>query len=135
MLGTLPAGYMLRLPAHSVTQTLAIGPQFSYRHFSKVTLFIRPSIGAIHETATPHPADPIAAGVAMQLAPSGQKTDWAGFYGFGGGVDFLISKHFALRVQADLVHDHLFSDLLNDGRWTTRFSVGPAFNFGSNIQK
>jgi hypothetical protein len=38
-----------------------------------------------------------------------------------------------LRTQADLVYDHLFNDLLKDGRWTVRFSVGPCFNFGKNI--
>jgi hypothetical protein len=31
------------------------------------------------------------------------------------------------------VWDHLFNDLLKDGRWTTRFSIGPCFNFGGNI--
>jgi hypothetical protein len=33
------------------------------------------------------------------------------------------------------VHDHLFSDLLTEGRYTVRFSTGPAFNFGPNIKK
>jgi hypothetical protein len=133
----LPPGYTLSVPAHSRTQTLAGGPQFAYRHYSKVTLFIRPSFGAIHEHATPHPnpSDPIALAVVKQLAPSGYKTDWTAFYGFGGGADLLFSRHVALRVQADLVYDHLFSDLLKDGRLTTRFSVGPCFNFGKNIVK
>ena len=72
---------------------------------------------------------------SQQLAPSGKKTDWTIFYGFGGGADFLFSKHVGLRVQADLVYDHLFNDLLQDGRFTTRFSVGPCFNFGKNIAK
>jgi hypothetical protein len=134
-MGLLPPGYMLIVPAHSKTQTFAAGPQLAYRHFSKVTLFVRPSIGAIREVATPHPTDPIAAGVAMQLAPGGQKTDWTPFYGVGGGVDFLFSKHVGVRVQADFVYDHLFSDILQNGRFTTRFSVGPCFNFGKNIKK
>ena len=100
-----------------------------------MTLFVRPSIGAIHEVATPQPVDPIAKVVVAAVAPSGKKTDWTLFYGFGGGADFLFSKHVGLRVQADLVYDHLFSDLLQDGRFTTRFSVGPCFNFGKNIEK
>jgi hypothetical protein len=133
--GQIPPGYMLSVPTHSRTQTFAAGPQLAYRHFSHVTLFIRPSIGAIYEVATPNPGDPIATAVVAQLAPSGRKTDWTGFYGFGGGVDYLFSKHVALRVQADLVYDHLFSDLLKDGRLTTRFSIGPCFNFGKNIAK
>lgn len=135
--GAIPATYTLVVPAHSLTQTLTGGPQLAYRHFSKLTLFIRPSVGAIHEVATPKPAanDPVAKAIVAQLAPSGKKTDWTTFYGFGGGADFLFTKHVALRVQSDLVYDHLFSDLLKDGRFTVRFSVGPCFNFGKNIQK
>src|SRR5271157_2477082 len=130
----LPAGYTLAVPAHSISQTFAIGPQLAYRHFSHLTLFIRPSVGAIHEVATPHPGDPFATSIAAELAPSGKKTDWTGFYGFGGGFDILFSKHFAVRTQADLVYDHLFNDVLKDGRFTVRFSIGPCFNFGKNIK-
>jgi hypothetical protein len=132
--GGIPPGYTLVVPAHSTTQTFAAGPQLAYRHFEHLTLFLRPVFaGGIHEVATPHAGDPIAALVVAQLAPSGKKTDTTGFVGFGGGVDIIVSKHFALRTQMDLVHDHLFGDLLKDGRFTFRFSVGPAFNFGRNI--
>ncbi len=135
--GQLPAGYMLSVPSDSLTQTITGGPQLAYRHYSKLTLFVRPSVGAIHETATPHAAasDPFAQAVVASLTTNGKKTDWTIFYGFGGGADFLISKHVAIRVQADLVYDHLFNDLLRDGRFTTRFSVGPCFNFGKDIRK
>jgi hypothetical protein len=121
--------------AHSRTQTFTVGLQLAYRHFSKVTLFIRPDLGTYHEVGTPHPTDMVAQAIVKQLAPSGQKTDWTVFYGFGGGTDLIFSKHVALRVQADLVYDHLFSDLLQNGRWTVRFGVGPCFNFGKNIVK
>ncbi|MCI0717959.1 MAG: hypothetical protein L0338_03090 [Acidobacteria bacterium] len=131
--GQLPPGYSLMVPATSSTQTFALGPQYTYRRFKHLTLFARPSLGAIREVATPHPRDPFAAAVAMQLAPSGKKLDWTGFYGFGGGVDVILSPHISWRTQADLVWDHLFSDLLRDGRWTVRFSVGLAFTFGRNI--
>ncbi len=137
-LGIIASGYplsSLSIPSHSATQTFAGGPQYEYRHFSKVTLFVRPSFGAIYERATPHPVGEIPILVVGQLAPLGYKTDWTAFYGFGGGVDWNFSQHVALRVQADLVYDHLFSDLLKDGRLTTRFSIGPSFNFGSNIRK
>jgi hypothetical protein len=133
--GQLPAGYTVAVATNSRTQTFAGGPQFSYRHFKKVTLFVRPSMGAIYEDATPQPADPIAKMIVAALAPSGKKTDWTAFYGFGGGADFAFSKHLGLRVQADLVYDHLFRDVLRDGRFTTRFSVGPCFNFGKNVAK
>jgi len=131
--GQLPSGYTLVVPASSTTQSFAAGPQFAYRHFSKLTFFLRPSLGAIREVATPKPKDPIAAAIAAELAPAGKKTDVTGFYGFGYGVDILLSRHFGIRAQGDLVWDHLFNDLLREGRWTTRFSIGPCFNFGPNI--
>jgi hypothetical protein len=131
--GLLPAGYTLSVPANSVSQSFALGPQLAYRHFKHLTLFLRPSVGAIREVATPKPTDPIAAGVVAQLAPAGKKTDWQGFYGVGYGFDVIVTSHFAIRTQSDLVYDHLFNDILKDGRWTVRFSVGPCFNFGRNI--
>jgi hypothetical protein len=132
--GAIPPGYALRVPANAVTNSFAIGPQLAYRHLKHATIFIRPSIGAIREGATPKPADPIAAAIATQLVPAGYKRDWQGFYGVGAGFDILLTKHLALRTQADYVYDHLFNDLLKDGRWTTRFSFGPCFNFGRNIK-
>ena len=136
--GLVPPGYSLVVPTHSRTQTFAVGPQLAYRRFTHLTLFGRPIFaGAIYERATPHPrpGDAIAAGIIQQLVPSGVKTDTTWFLGFGGGFDVLLSRHFAIRTQADLVHDHLFNDLLRNGRWTVRFSIGPAFNFGRNIVK
>ena len=133
--GKIPAGYALVLPIDSLTQNFAAGPQFAYRHWERLTLYLRPSVGAIHENATLRPADPIAAQVAAQLAPSGKKQDWTGFYGVGGGVDVNLARHFAVRVQADFVHDHLFNDILKNGRNTVRFSVGPALQFGRNVAK
>jgi hypothetical protein len=133
--GVIPPTYTLRVPIDSTTATFAAGPQFAWRRWPLVTLYIRPSIGAIHETATPHALDPVAAAVIAQLAPSGKKEDWTPFYGFGGGFDLNFSKYTSIRVQADFVHDHLFSDLLKDGRNTVRLSVGPAFQFGRNIAR
>ncbi len=131
--GLLPPGYTLAVPTHSVTQTFAAGPQFTVYNSSKVSIFVRPSLGAIHEKATPKPADPIAKTIVAGLSPTGVKTDWQGFYGFGGGFDINFSKHVAIRTQADFVYDHLFNDILKDGRFTTRFSIGPTFNFGRNV--
>ena len=133
--GMLPAGYSLKVPFDSVTQTFAAGPQFAYRRWEKITLFIRPSGGIIKELATPKPQDKIATAVVAQLAPDGTKKNNVMFYGFGGGVDINFSKHLSLRIQADLVRDHLFEDMLRDSRNTIRFSIGPAFNFGKNIRK
>lgn len=133
--GRLPAGYTLAVPASSVSQTFAFGPQLAYRGMTHSTIFFRPVFaGLIHEVATPTPRDPIATAIVAQLAPSGKKTDNAFFMGFGGGFDVLMSDHFGWRVQADMVYDHLFKDLLTDGRFTYRFSTGPAFNFGKNVE-
>lgn len=138
----IPAGYNLVVPAHSVTQTVAVGPELVYRHMQHVTLFFRPIfLGMIHESATPKPADPIQSLVVQGfeqsglLSSNGTKTDNVLFFGFGGGFDVLLNRHFGWRTQADLVHDHLFNDLLQDGRFTVRFSTGPCFNFGKNIVK
>jgi hypothetical protein len=133
--GLIPPNYALVVPIDSTTHNFAAGPQFAYRHWQPVTLFIRPSVGAVHEIATPHATDPIAASVIAQLAPSGKKQDWTPFYGIGGGVDVNFSPHVGVRLQADFVHDHLFNDLLKDGRNTIRLAVGPAFQFGSNVKK
>ena len=96
--------------------------------------YLLPRAGAfsVYREGIDRPA--IATAIAKELAPAGKKTDWTGFYGFGGGFDILLSRHFGIRTQADLVYDHLFDDLLKDGRFTVRFSVGPCFNFGKNIK-
>ncbi len=131
----IPATYALSVPIDSTTQNFAAGPQFTYRRWQAVSPFVRPSVGAIRETATPHPGDPIAAGVVKQLLPSGVKQDWTGFYGFGGGLDINPTRHFSMRLQADFVHDHLFNDILREGRNTVRVSLGPALQFGRNVTK
>jgi hypothetical protein len=126
----------LYVPAHSKTQTFALGPELVYRHFTKVTIFARPVYaGIIHETATPQPQDPVVQALVAGLIPTPSKTDSVWFVGFGGGFDVNFSKHFSWRTQGDLVWDHLFPDLLQEGRFTVRFSCGPAFNFGRNIRE
>jgi len=131
--GVIPPNYQLIVPTDAFSQTFAAGPQFAYRHYKPVTLFIRPSLGAIRQQVTPHPTDPVAAAIVAQLVPSGEKTDWQGFYGFGGGVDWNATKHVGLRAQTDLVYWRLFNDLLANGTWTVRYSIGPTFHFGRNI--
>src|ERR1700758_2464421 len=48
--GVIPPTYQVYVPVDSTTQTFAAGPQFTYRKFQRVTFFIRPSFGAVHET-------------------------------------------------------------------------------------
>ena len=131
--GLLPAGYHLAVPTDAGTQTFAFGPQLAFRHFSRTTLFLRPSLGALRERAVPHAADAFQKVIVGELAPAGFKLDWTGFYGVGGGADFALTRHLGLRAQMDLVWNHPFNDILADGRWTFRYSVGPSFHFGRNI--
>jgi hypothetical protein len=133
--GVIPPTYQVYVPVDSNTQTFAAGPNFNYRRFKRVTLFIRPSFGAVRERATPHPHDQVTAVIAQELVPAGQKTDWTGFYGFGGGYDLNATKHIAIRMQTDIVYFHIFNDLLRDGRWDVRWSIGPTFHFGRNISE
>jgi hypothetical protein len=133
--GYVPANYVAALPLASVTQTLTAGPEFPYRRFNRITPYVRPSIGLIFEHATAVPTDFLTKTLVKQIAPTGMKNDTTLFYGFGGGIAFNFTKHFSLVVQADLVHDHLFPDLLRDGRNTVRVSIGPGTQFGRNITK
>ena len=133
--GVIPPTYKVYVPADATTHTFALGPQFVYRRFQHVSLFIRPSLGAVHETATPHPHDAVTTVIAQELAPSGKKSDWTGFYGFGGGYDLNTNGHIGLRMQTDIVYFHVFNDLLKDGRWDFRWSIGPTFHFGRNVRE
>lgn len=132
--GVIPPTYQVYVPVDSNTQTFAAGPNFNYRRFQRVTFFIRPSLGAVRETATPHPHDAVTAAIAQELVPAGKKTDWTGFYGFGGGYDLNATRHIAIRMQTDIVYFHVFNDLLKDGRWDFRWSIGPTIHFGGNIR-
>ncbi|HTV83607.1 MAG TPA: hypothetical protein VME18_13240 [Acidobacteriaceae bacterium] len=131
--GEIPPNYQLIVPMDAFSETFALGPQLDYRHWRPVTLFVRPSLGAIRQRVTPHPTDPVSTAIIAQLAPAGYKLDWQGFYGFGGGLDWNATNHFAIRAQPDLVYWDLFNDLLAHGSWTTRYSIGLTCRFGRNI--
>jgi opacity protein-like surface antigen len=131
--GALPANYRLAVPTDAFTQTFAFGPQLDCRRYSKLTLFFRPSLGALRERAVPHAQDAFQVVIVGQLAPAGFKLDWTGFYGVGGGAEVAVNKHIGIRGQMDVVYNHPFNDILADGRWTYRYSVGPSFHFGRNV--
>lgn len=132
--GLAPPDYQLAVPVNIRTQSFQFGPDFPFRHFKAVTFFARPNLGALQFIGRPRPNDPISSGIVAGLAPSGKKTDWTYFYGFGGGLEFNVKKHFALRFQADLAHDHPLNDILRAG-YTIRFSVGPGFQWGKNVAR
>ena len=137
----LPANYVLWAPLSATTQTFTLGPQLEYRHFKMFTLFIHPSIGAMHEKIDLHPHDAftqdvvlpalIKSGIVSTLLPS----DTTYFYGLGGGGEWNATKHVHIRADLEFVHVYLFSGILEDSRNSIRLSVGPTLNFGKNIMK
>ncbi len=131
--GAIPPSYQLTIPANIFTQSFATGPQFSYRHFQKVTLFARPSVGAFRLGATPRPKDTVATLIADTLVPSGHKVDWTAFYGFGFGDELHLTRRWGVRTQMDMVYNHPFNDILAKGFWTERYSAGLMYHFGRNI--
>jgi len=136
----LPPTYAVNVPLSATTQTFTAGSQLNYRHFSKVTLFIRPSLAAFRLNATAHPRantpDAIVIGALEMgnvLQPNGTIVDWTGAYGVGGGADFAINRHFGIRAQMDAVWNHPFNYVVANGGWSYRYSIGPSFHFGRNI--
>ena len=110
-----------------------MGPQLAYRHFSEDHL-VFPAVHGRHPRSRRSPAEGCDRHRNRRpTGAAGRKRDWQGFYGIGYGFDINLTQHFGIRTQGDLVWDHLFNDILAQGRWTTRFSVGPCFNFGRNI--
>ena len=136
----LPPTYAVNVPLSATTQTFTAGSQLNYRHFSKVTLFIRPSLAAFRLEATAHPRantpDLVVVGALESinvLTPQGTITDWTGAYGVGGGAEFALARHFGVRAQLDAVWNHPFNYVVADGGWSYRYSIGPSFHFGRNI--
>ena len=145
ILPLLPPGFVLAVPYNSSTYTYEAGPQFNYRHFSKVTLFARPALGALHANFTAKPGQcgqpelgcvPILTEIVTGLVGSSlSKSDTVVFYGFGGGATWEVTPHFGLRIAADMVHYNFFSNLLDGGRNSVRVVVGTKFSFGKNIMQ
>ncbi len=129
-----PPGTPIAVPFDSTTYTFTAGPQFNYRRFKRITLFARPAIGGMHETATLKPNTPLTTLLVARLAPGGKRTDLEPFYGVGGGFDLNAAKHLGVRVGFDFVHVNLFDGFLKEGRNSLRISVGPTFRFGPNVK-
>lgn len=130
------------VPYDATTYTYTAGPQINIRKIKAVTFFIRPALGAMHQSVSMHPGPGTALAptlptlIVQSLVGPGMKTsDTVVFYGFGGGIDFNVSKPMAIRVMSDFVHTGLFTGLLNSGQNTVRFSVSPSFRFGPPVKK
>lgn len=145
----LPSGYKLYAPFDATTQTYTIGPQLVYRHMKKISLFVHPSIGVIHENISINPHDAFtqyivlpallgnlpAVGATTPVIRTRKPNDTTYFYGLGGGADYNLTKHFHIRADIEFVHVNLFSGLLADSRNSVRLSIGPTVNFGRNITR
>jgi hypothetical protein len=129
-------GIPLAVPYNASTYTYEVGPQFNYRGFKKVTLFVRPALGALHASIEAKPNNPVTAKLVSGLmGGSMSQSDTVVFYGFGGGITWEATPHFGIRVASDFVHYNMFSDILNGGRNTVRVTLGTKYNFGRNIIK
>lgn len=137
-----------RVPTDATTFTFAAGPQINIRKFKRVTLFVRPGLGLMHESVKPNttnlaaaltnptflaslsPAQRAGLFTLLGSLPTGTTKDTVMFYGAGGGFDVEASKHFGFRFSVDYVHSAMYDNLLFDQN-TIRISVGPRFKFGT----
>jgi len=130
----LPPGFQVWSPYHANTFTITGGPQFNYRGFKYVTLFIHPDLGAMYQSVQAQPPNPIMTGIVTSLlGPSMKTSQWTAFYGVGGGLDLNVSKHVGIRFQSDWVYTNLFDNLLRNPQYTWRMSASPTFRFGKNV--
>jgi len=131
--GLVPGGAnAISVPFKSTTYTFAAGPQFYLRKWDKVTLFVRPGFGGIHENADiTLPPQLIPLFQVLQLpVPNSHQTDTQVFFGLGGGFDVNVSRKVGVRFATDWVNTHLFSNLLVPRQNYVRFSIGPTFRWG-----
>jgi len=104
---------ILGLKLHDSVHSYTFGPQISFRKSEKVTPFVHALFGGAHFRSS-------FLGVTV--------TDNAFAMFLGGGVDFKVSKSFAIRVvQADYNLDRVNGSSLNN----FRFSTGVVFRLGS----
>jgi len=122
----------IHVPFSSTTYTFAVGPQFYWRRWRRITFLGRPGFGGIHESANltlPPQLGPLFTALGIPV-PSSHQTDTTWFVGLGGGFDLNVSRRIGLRFTADWVNTHLFSDLLTNRQNYVRFTVGPTFRWG-----
>jgi hypothetical protein len=121
------------VPFNSSTYTYQMGPQFNYRHFKKVTLFVRPALGLLHAKIQTRPSPALTPLVSGLLGGKLSDADTSVFYGLGGGATWEITRNFGLRFTADLARYNFFGQQLNGARNSVRLSVTTKYGFGKNI--
>jgi hypothetical protein len=130
--GTIPPPNAINVSFKSTTYTIAAGPQIYIRKLKKVTFLIRPGLGAIH-AGVDLSLDPRLGGLfqGLQLpVPSSHQSDTTYFVGLGGGFDVNVSRRVGLRVTADWINAHLYSNILTDRQNYWRFTIGPTWKWG-----
>jgi hypothetical protein len=122
------------VPYTSSTYTYQIGPQFNYRRFEHLTLFVRPALGLLHAKIQTTATNPITKQLVSTLLNGKlSSADNTVFYGFGGGGTWEVTPNFGLRATADLARFNFFPDVLNGSRNGLRLTVATKFSFGRNI--
>jgi hypothetical protein len=135
VLSHLPAGTVISVPYDARTYTFSAGPQVNIRRWKSVTPFVRPAFGLLHEDVQAKPNTALTTMlVGSLIGSSGKKSDTVLFYGFSGGFDLNLSRHFAIRSAADFVHTHMFGHLLDGGRNSVRVSFGPTLRWGGPVK-
>lgn len=122
----------INVPFKSTTYTIAAGPQIYIRKLKRVTFLIRPGLGAIH-AGVDLSLDPRLGGLFTNLhlpVPSAHQSDTTYFVGLGGGFDYNVSRRLGLRVTADWINAHLYSDILTNRQNYFRFTIGPTWKWG-----
>ena len=110
-----------------------MGGQFYWRKWRNITFLGRPGLGGIRASADVN-LPPQLAGLLMELktpVPGAHQTDTQWFFGLGGGVDITPSRRVTLRITADWINTHLFSNLLPNRQNFLRITVGTTFRWGS----
>jgi len=141
VLGALPAPVRASLgaalnqgvPFNSSTYTYQMGPQLNYRHFRKVTLFVRPALGLLHARVQTKPSAALTPLVMGLMGGKLSEADNTLFYGFGGGATWEITRNFGLRATVDYARYNFFDDTLNGTRNSVRLSITTKYGFGRNI--
>lgn len=130
--GTIPAPNDINVSFKSTTYTIAVGGQIYVRKLKRVTFLIRPGLGAIH-AGVDLSLDPRLGGLFQNLklpVPSSHQSDTTYFIGLGGGFDVNVSQRVGLRVTADWINTHLYSNILTDRQNFWRFTIGPTWKWG-----
>ena len=92
------------------------GPQFS-KHGSRLSLFAHPLIGGVH----------IRGNYSGGTSPLSE-TKWA--LALGGGADFRISDHLAIRGQGDWIRSHFAETLTKDSQDNFAVTAGLVLTLG-----